>query len=327
MDPAKTGALIAELRKENHLTQLELARLLNVSDKAVSRWETGRGMPDLSSLEALSSALDVSVAELIKGDRMAETVSSGTFREMSSEGLSMAKDLIRKRKIINTVSCVVISLLLLFDTLVFFNSPVYMEWSDGLIAPEISADGRITAILPEGAAGFEIDTCAISGAEGLTETYISCYRTVWSMLTRNNSMAVALLGDSDTTGCVRYFPGPDIDVVIYTKPGLELPYGTIHLPNYPYSTAAKVLVAVIVLSLVLILRKDGLSISLWSTCPGISRALAAVLWSRIMNGKLYDRPFYHAGYLLLATLISVALSVAVDLLEKRKTTVRRERNS
>lgn len=320
MDPVKTGALIAELRKEKQLTQLELAGLLSVSDKAVSRWETGRGMPDLGSLESLASCLDISVAELIRGEKLAETVSSSEVREISSEGLSMAKGLIRRRKMINTVLCVVLSILLLADALFFLNSPIYIPWSEGLITPEVSSDGRISAVLPEGAAGFEIDTEEIPGAGGLTQTYISCYRTVWNMLSRSSSPAVAILGDTYTTGCVSYSPGPDIDEVIYIKPGLDLPYGTIHLPVYPFQsyTAGRLIAAVVIVSLVLILRKEGLIRPLWPLCPVIARVPAALIWYRIIGGRFYNRPFYHAGYLLLYTLLSVVLSLTVEYFEKRR---------
>ena len=319
MDPVKTGALIAELRKEKQLTQLELAGLLSVSDKAVSRWETGRGMPDLGSLEALSSALDISVAELIRGEKLAETVPSVEVREISSEGLSMAKGLIRRRKITTAVLSVIISILLLAETLVFLNSPIYISWSEGLITPEISSDGRITAMLPEDAAGFETDTEEIEGAGGLTQTYVSCYRTLWSMLSKRSSPAIAVLGDTDTTGCVRYCPGPDIDTVIYQNPGLDLPYGTIHIPEYPFQshTTGKLTAAVVIVSLVLILRKEGLVRPLWPLCPVIASVPAALIWYRIIGGRFYNKPFYHAGYLLLSTLLSVVLSLTVEYFEKR----------
>ncbi len=63
-----TGALIKRLREERKLTQLQLAERINVSDKTVSKWETGRGYPDISLLEPLSSALGVSVIELLSGE-------------------------------------------------------------------------------------------------------------------------------------------------------------------------------------------------------------------------------------------------------------------
>lgn len=70
MDAKKTGAFIAQLRKEKTYTQKELAQRLNVSDKAISRWETGKGFPDTSLLKPLSDALGVSVGELLSGERL-----------------------------------------------------------------------------------------------------------------------------------------------------------------------------------------------------------------------------------------------------------------
>lgn len=67
MDALATGALIRKLREEKGLTQSALAEILSVSDKAVSRWETGRGYPDISLMEPLAAALGVSVAEFWNG--------------------------------------------------------------------------------------------------------------------------------------------------------------------------------------------------------------------------------------------------------------------
>ena len=67
MDVDKISKLIKTKRKEKGLTQEELAAKLNVTEKAISRWETGRGTPDISLLVPLSKELDVSVSELLKG--------------------------------------------------------------------------------------------------------------------------------------------------------------------------------------------------------------------------------------------------------------------
>jgi len=68
MNNYKTGALIADLRRQKNWTQNDLARILGVTDKAVSRWETGRGFPDVSLLKPLSEKLGVTVNELILGE-------------------------------------------------------------------------------------------------------------------------------------------------------------------------------------------------------------------------------------------------------------------
>lgn len=62
-----TGAAIKNLRERKHFTQAALAALLGVSDKAISKWETGRGLPDITLVEPLAKALGVSVIELMSG--------------------------------------------------------------------------------------------------------------------------------------------------------------------------------------------------------------------------------------------------------------------
>lgn len=63
-----TGAVIKELREKNHLTQAELGEKLGVCDKAVSKWETGRGYPDISLLESIADTFGISITELISGN-------------------------------------------------------------------------------------------------------------------------------------------------------------------------------------------------------------------------------------------------------------------
>ena len=69
MDTERFAAFITQLRKERGLTQKELADRLNVTDKAVSKWETGKGFPDLKLLEPLARELGVSLVELMQGRR------------------------------------------------------------------------------------------------------------------------------------------------------------------------------------------------------------------------------------------------------------------
>ena len=70
MDKEKVGILIAALRKEKGLTQKELAKQLFVSDKAVSKWERGLAMPDVTLLIPLSESLGITVTELLEGRRL-----------------------------------------------------------------------------------------------------------------------------------------------------------------------------------------------------------------------------------------------------------------
>ena len=81
MNQYVTGEAIKALREKNRMTQAELASKINVSDKTVSKWETGKGYPDITLLEPLAAALKVSVTELISGNSITNTnVSANMFR-------------------------------------------------------------------------------------------------------------------------------------------------------------------------------------------------------------------------------------------------------
>lgn len=75
MDAKKIGLFIAGQRKSLGLTQAELAGKLHVTDKAVSRWERGQGLPDINLIEPLSDALGISIAEIMKGERSTAALS------------------------------------------------------------------------------------------------------------------------------------------------------------------------------------------------------------------------------------------------------------
>ncbi len=70
MDQVKIGQFIGICRREKNLTQRQLADLVGVSDKAVSKWETGRGLPEASSMAPLCEALGINVNELLRGERI-----------------------------------------------------------------------------------------------------------------------------------------------------------------------------------------------------------------------------------------------------------------
>ena len=69
MDAKVFGRFIAQTRKEKNMTQADLASQINVTDKAVSRWERGLGFPDISTLEPLAKALDLSMLELMRSEK------------------------------------------------------------------------------------------------------------------------------------------------------------------------------------------------------------------------------------------------------------------
>ena len=131
MDAQKFGAFIAVCRKEKNMTQADLAAELQVTDKAVSRWERGIGFPDINTLEPLADALDVSVLELMRSERITEQRFSN---EDAAEAVSDTLELARlqqkheRRKIFSVLGIVSIVLIFLLfldnlqwqaDTIIF----------------------------------------------------------------------------------------------------------------------------------------------------------------------------------------------------------------
>lgn len=81
MQPEKTGALIRSLRSARHMTQKQLAEAIHLSDKAVSKWERGLGLPDIGVLEELSYALGVSIEALLCGDLSQNETIGGNMKQ------------------------------------------------------------------------------------------------------------------------------------------------------------------------------------------------------------------------------------------------------
>lgn len=72
MDQIKIGKFIAEIRKEQNFTQRQLADILSISDKTVSKWECGKGLPEVSLMIPLCDALQITVNDLLTGERVSE---------------------------------------------------------------------------------------------------------------------------------------------------------------------------------------------------------------------------------------------------------------
>ena len=77
LDLIKIGSFISNVRKEQGLTQKQLAERVGVSDKAVSRWETGKGLPDTSIMSDLCEVLGININELLSGERLDADTYSG----------------------------------------------------------------------------------------------------------------------------------------------------------------------------------------------------------------------------------------------------------
>ena len=100
MNQEKIGKFIATLRKEHSMTQKELAQCLGVSDKTVSKWETGRGLPEISIMRSLCETLDVSINELLSGEKL----DVPSYHEKAEENIvTLMQRRSNKKKVIHVV--------------------------------------------------------------------------------------------------------------------------------------------------------------------------------------------------------------------------------
>ena len=116
MDQVKIGRFIAERRKQENLTQMQLAEKLNITDRAVSKWETGKSLPDSSIMLELCDILGISVNELLNGEKIDMENNNEKNEQLL---LEMKKELEKKNKTIWTTMIVMmtVSMVALFASL------------------------------------------------------------------------------------------------------------------------------------------------------------------------------------------------------------------
>lgn len=119
MDMQKIGSFLAELRKEKNLTQDELGAQIGVTNKTISRWETGNYLPPVEMLQTLGDNFGVSINEILNGER----ISDGNYKDISEQNIKSALTksdsvIAKHRKIMNWVIAVVVAALYMTISLI-----------------------------------------------------------------------------------------------------------------------------------------------------------------------------------------------------------------
>lgn len=128
MDQKKTGKFIAELRKEQNMTQQELADRLNVTDRAVGNWENGRRMPDYSILMELCARLNVSVNELLAGERVTPEKKEERFEENICDFITVNRNEKKKhRLIVGVMSALILIMFILTVRFALIRKGIIMD--------------------------------------------------------------------------------------------------------------------------------------------------------------------------------------------------------
>ena len=116
MNQEKIGKFIANLRKEKNMTQQELAKKLGVTDRAISKWENGRGLPDYSLLQDLCDTLSISINEFFSGEK----ISKEDYETKAEENMSkLINDNYSEKKKINWIIAISVAIVYLSISIIF----------------------------------------------------------------------------------------------------------------------------------------------------------------------------------------------------------------
>lgn len=167
MDTIKTGALIACSRREKGLTQTDLAQALHVSTQAVSKWERGLNFPDITLLEPLGELLDLTVSELMAGQRDTPPQEE-LLRDSVRLGTKQLGGRVKKwRRLFLAAAAVLLALALFFGFTWVRDNTNWLPQRETVVTPvEI---GDMDALVARVAGGYTITAFDITLADGLEE--------------------------------------------------------------------------------------------------------------------------------------------------------------
>jgi transcriptional regulator with XRE-family HTH domain len=319
MNIERTGRFIAELRRDKQFTQAQLADSIHVSDKAVSRWETGRGFPDIDNLEALSECLDVSIAELIKGERINAPVSGAELNDIASDGLSLTRSLIAKRKITSTLLGFVLGLIIIIIAVIHMMSPVYIKDPGNALTIEELSDGSIVAVLDENVSGYDIDRFRDQDS-GRSLAFIGCYLTRWNQISEKSSDILVRIGNKNEIDEVYYYPADGGDVLIYGDKSATEDGGVVTLPRlvYNYWLIIGGFLSIAGIILYMICRKKYYAEKILNAVllpVAFTVSIPLCLLGRF--DEVYNASYYFTGILLMTVAVYLVLRIVI-LLKKRK---------
>ena len=137
MNQQKIGKFISKVRKKKKLTQKHLAEKLEITDRAISKWENGKSMPDLALLKPLCDILDITINELLSGEYISENKKEENLEKNIVNAINYEK---KKQNIIEFIFYLYISLfgtIMIFLSMLIFNTPLYFTTGYSIIGTYI----------------------------------------------------------------------------------------------------------------------------------------------------------------------------------------------
>ena len=185
MNQVQIGRFIAETRKELRMTQRQLADTLSISDKTVSKWECGNGLPEVSLMLPLCEALHITVNDLLSGER----VSEAAYQEKAEKNMMrlMQENQESRRKMAISVVCGTITIIAVFSLVViasYIGMPVPARIALLVLAAAVGVCGIGAAAMLEIRAGcFECPDCGAHFVPDMKDYVKGCHTLVRRRLT------------------------------------------------------------------------------------------------------------------------------------------------
>jgi len=135
MDQIKVGAFLKDLRKEKGITQEQLAEKLGVSGRTISRWETGKNMPDISLLVEIAEFFDVSIPEIIKGERKSENMKNETkevAETMSDYAKAEKEQLIKSFRNMSIIGLIALLVYMVLRETGVYDRNIFLQYMYGI---------------------------------------------------------------------------------------------------------------------------------------------------------------------------------------------------
>ena len=131
----KVGAFLKDLRKEKGITQEQLAEKLGVSGRTISRWETGKNMPDISLLVEIAEFFDVSIPEIIKGERKSEYMKNETkevAETMSDYAKAEKEQLIKSFRNMSIIGLIALLVYMVLRETGVYDRNIFLQYMYGI---------------------------------------------------------------------------------------------------------------------------------------------------------------------------------------------------
>lgn len=316
MNAVKTGEFIRNLRNEKNMTQQELADMLYVSDKAISRWETGKGFPDIGNIESLADKLDVSVAEILKGERFKEEITEKDIDEVSSASFSLARNYVIRRKWLNLAAGFLCGMIIVSLLFIHLNSPIWIKNAESVVSVDVLSDGQIVAVLEDDVADYQKEYVADPDS-GQKEVFLSCYKTLWHNITGSRNRNIVYLGDADDTDYVFYYPSDEGDMLIWKKDGISIPdFGVETLPRLLYNFWIMIGASASVVGIILCLifrRKRFIGRMTKAVMVPVAFTLSMIAVLAGNTDTVYSAQYFLSGMVLIGILLYVLMYILYTL--------------